>query len=106
MGATACIALPEFADAFPEPGGWTRLAWWIHDHLPYSSLYFFPKSWAVNVQWYEKPERRIDRLAGWHSADGWKKQGTLTKRGMPSHDVPHNSGWQTMRGRFELPTNA
>ena len=36
-------------------GGWQALAWWIHDHLPYASLCFFPKLWAVNIQWHERP---------------------------------------------------
>ena len=26
MGATACIVIPEFVDAFPNPGDWTQLA--------------------------------------------------------------------------------
>ncbi|MFX7017296.1 hypothetical protein ABTI30_20215, partial [Acinetobacter baumannii] len=62
MGATACVVIPAFVDAFADAGedSWTRLAWWIHDHLPYSSLEFFPTLWAFNIQWREEPERRID----------------------------------------------
>ena len=43
MGATACIAIPWFVDRFPAEGDWTKMAWWIHDNLPYSKLWFFPK---------------------------------------------------------------
>ncbi len=63
MGAMACIVLPAFYDAHPEQGGWQLLAQWVHDNLPYSTLYFYPTYWAVNVGWHEQPERRIDSYA-------------------------------------------
>ena len=81
MGATACIVLPAFHDAFPSEGEWQKLAWWIHDHLPYSSLYFFPKLWAVNITWSEAPERRIDSYVA--------PKGCLTKPGMANHSGSH-----------------
>ena len=59
-GAMACIVLPWLADHVEAGGDWRALAWWIHDHLPYSSLYFFPKLAAFNIGWHEQPERRID----------------------------------------------
>ncbi|HVR90535.1 MAG TPA: hypothetical protein VHG29_05520 [Novosphingobium sp.] len=62
-GATACVAIPAFWDAHPEPGGWQLLARWIDDTLPYSTLYFFPTLWAVNIQWHERPLRRVDSYA-------------------------------------------
>jgi hypothetical protein len=62
-GAMACIVIPDFADAHLEQGGWQVLARWIDEALPYSSLHFFPKLWAVNVGWHEVPERRIDSYA-------------------------------------------
>ncbi|WP_126176777.1 hypothetical protein [Tsuneonella rigui] len=62
-GAMACIVIPDFADVYPEEGGWQVLARWIDEMLPYSSLHFFPKLWAVNVGWHEVPERRIDSYA-------------------------------------------
>jgi hypothetical protein len=31
--------------------------------LPYSTLYFFPTNWAVNIGWHERPQRRIDSYA-------------------------------------------
>ena len=62
-GATACVVVPAFYDAHPEPGGWQVLARWIHENLPYSSLFFFPTYWAVNINWHERPQRRIDSHA-------------------------------------------
>jgi hypothetical protein len=58
-GATACIVVPWFADRFAEGADWRALAYWIHNHLPYSSLYFHPKLCAFNISWHEKPKRRI-----------------------------------------------
>lgn len=86
MGATACVAIPAFLDAFPETGAWQKLAWWIHDHLPYSSLEFFPNLWAFNIQWREGPERRIDSYA--------EPRKCLTKPGMPNHEGLHPAEWQ------------
>jgi hypothetical protein len=51
------------ADAHPEEDGWQVLAEWIDAEQPTSSLFFFPKLWAVNVSWHEKPERRVDSHA-------------------------------------------
>jgi len=59
MGATACVVVPAFYDAHPEPGGWQHLARWIDENLPYSWLQFFPKYWAFNINWHERPVRRI-----------------------------------------------
>jgi hypothetical protein len=63
MGAMACVVAPAFYDSHPEPGGWQVLARWIDDNLPYSTLYFFPTFWAVNIGWHERPKRRIDSYA-------------------------------------------
>ena len=62
-GAMACVVLPAFTDAHPEEGGWQVLARWIDDNLNYSSLWFYPTYWAVNVSWHERPKRRIDSYA-------------------------------------------
>jgi hypothetical protein len=94
MGATACILLPAFADAFPKEGDWTKLAWWIHDHLPYSSLFFFPKLWAFNFTWNEAPEKRIDSYV--------KPKGCLTRPGMPNHGGLHEAEWRDLAGHFRI----
>lgn len=85
MGAMACVIVPRFYDHFYSEGDWTKLAWWIHDHLPYSSLYFFPKFWAVNIGWREEPERRINSYVS--------PKGCLTKPGMPNHKGSHATEW-------------
>ena len=88
MGATACVVVPWFADRYAAAGGdaadWRALAWWIHDTLPYSHLQFFPKLCAFNIQWHERPRRRIDSFIA--------PRGCLTKPGMANHAGDH-SGW-------------
>ncbi|POF34258.1 hypothetical protein [Roseibium marinum] len=96
LGATACIAVPWVWDRHSEEGDWRRLAWWIHDHLPYNSLWFFPKLWAVNVNWREAPERRIDSYAA--------PVGLLTKPGFDNHAGDHGAwyeGFPALKGRGE-----
>ena len=63
MGETACLAVPAFWDAHQQPGNWQILTRWIDDNLPHSSLFFFPTLWAVNINWYERPLRRVDSYA-------------------------------------------
>jgi hypothetical protein len=62
-GATACVVLPAFYDMCPEEGSWRVLARWIDKHLNYSSVQFYPAYWAFNIQWHERPARRIDSFA-------------------------------------------
>lgn len=94
MGAAACIVIPWFADRYREGADWRGLAWWIHDHLPYAHLQFFPKLCAFNIQWHEKPERRIDSFIA--------PKGCLTKPGMPNHAGDHSkcyAGFPTLGDR-------
>lgn len=63
MGAMACVVIPGFWAEHKNAGDWRALARWIHEHLPYSTLYFFPTYWAVNIGWHEKPERTIKGYA-------------------------------------------
>lgn len=62
-GATACIVMPWLVNHIMRGGCWTDMAWWIHDHLPYHSLYFFPRLAAFNISWHEAPVRRVDSYA-------------------------------------------
>lgn len=62
-GAMACVVVPSFWAKHQEPGDWRILARWIHEHLPYSTLYFFPTYWAFNIGWHERPERTIKSYA-------------------------------------------
>ncbi|WNJ99975.1 hypothetical protein L2D14_00785 [Thalassospiraceae bacterium LMO-JJ14] len=85
MGATACIVVPWFADRYEEGADWRSLAWWIHDHLPYSRLFFFPKLAAFNITWSENPVRRIDSYIS--------PKGCLTKPGMANHKPRHERSY-------------
>ncbi len=60
MGACACIVIPWFADRYAAGRDWRDLAWWVHDHLDYSAMWFFPKLAAFNLTWREEPARSID----------------------------------------------
>lgn len=59
QGACASIAIPWFADQYAQGRDWRDLAWWLHDHLPYSEMYFFPKLCALNLTWRAHPLRTI-----------------------------------------------
>lgn len=81
MGACACIVVPWFADQYDRGRDWRDLAWWVHDHLPYSRMYFFPKLAAFNLTWSEAPLRDIR---------SWIKPHHLVLRGgeTPSEALP------------------
>lgn len=88
MGATACIIVPPFWDQFQQTGDWQKLAWWIHDNLPYSKLEFFPKYWAFNVTWCEQSKQRISSFT--------EPRGLLTKPGMANNHKDHQHIWQSI----------
>jgi len=57
--AGASIVIPWFADRYADGRDWRDLAWWVHDHLPYSEMWFFPKLAAFNLVWRPEPLRTI-----------------------------------------------
>jgi len=59
MGAGTSLAIPWFGDQYARGRDWRDLAWWIHDHLPYSHMWFFPKLAALNLSWRSVPHRTI-----------------------------------------------
>jgi len=71
--AGASIVIPWFADQYAEGRDWRDLAWWMHDHIPYSELWFFPKLCAFNLTWRPAPWRKI--------ASYIAPKGTLLARG-------------------------
>lgn len=81
IGAGASIVIPWFADRYRQGADWRSLAWWIHDHLPYGHLEFYPKLCAFNIQWSEKPRRRIDSFIA--------PRGCLTRAGWANHAGDH-----------------
>lgn len=58
-GAGTSLVIPWFADRYAKGRDWRDLAWWIHDHLPYSDLWFFPKLCGMNLGWRAFPRRTI-----------------------------------------------
>lgn len=97
-GATACIVVPSLVDYLERGGSWTSLAWWIHDHLPYSTLCFFSRLGAFNIGWHEKPERRIDSYA--------KPQGCLTRPGMENHLGSHRQEYAALLASLDTSASA
>lgn len=57
--AGASVVIPWFADQYDQGRDWRDLAWWMHDHIPYSDLWFFPKLAAFNIAWRPQPLRTI-----------------------------------------------
>ena len=55
----ASIVIPWFADQYAQGRDWRDLAYWIHDHLPYSEQWYFPKLAAFNLTWEPVPRRTI-----------------------------------------------
>jgi hypothetical protein len=84
MGATACVVVHALIPYYEATGRWEALAWWVHDHLPYDELEFFPRSAAVNINWRELPKRRI---RSWIPP----RPGVLTKRGMENFGGTHEA---------------
>lgn len=58
--AGASVVIPWFADQYETGRDWRDLAWWLHDHLDYSEIWFFPRLCAFNLVWRPVPLRRID----------------------------------------------
>lgn len=86
IGAAACIVIPWFADRYAKGADWRSLAWWIHDHLDYAHLQFFPKLCAFNIQWHEVRTRRIDSFIA--------PRGCLTRAGMSNHVADHAASYR------------
>lgn len=93
MGATACIIVHALIPYYEATGRWEALAWWIHDHLPYHDLEFFPKYAAVNVNWREAPERRIYSYIP-------PRRGWLTKPGMENAAGTHEAAYSEWLARL------
>lgn len=83
MGATACVVVHAFLPYYERTGHWEALAWWVHDHLPYHDIEFFPRLAAFNLQWHEAPHRR--RIYSYIPP----RRGWLTKAGMPNQVGSH-----------------
>jgi hypothetical protein len=83
MGAMATIVVHSFIPHYRETGNWEALAWWVHDHLAYSEMQFFPKYAAFNLGWQQTPKRTIYSYIP-------PRRGWLTKPGMANHAGDHS----------------
>lgn len=96
--AGASIVVPWFADRYKAGRDWRDLAWWIHDHLPYSDLWFFPKLCAFNIAWRPQPARTISSYIapkGKLLAAGAEPGERLEQRQARYADFPPFKGIQT-----------
>jgi hypothetical protein len=89
MGATACIVVTAAIPYYERTGDWEALAWWVHDHLPYHAMEFYPRYAAFNLTWREAPERRIYSQTP-------PRRGWLTKPGMANHAGSHEREWRKL----------
>lgn len=97
-GATACIAVPWFADRYAQGESWQAMAWWIHDHLPYSELCFYARLCAFNIAWHESPKRLIRSLV--------PPTGTLTRPDMLNSVGSHADWYRHWGERYGAPVRA
>jgi hypothetical protein len=58
-GRVTTVVIPWFAERYAEGADWRAMAWWIHDHLPYRELHFFPYLEAFNICYHYSQNRRI-----------------------------------------------
>lgn len=94
-GAGVTVVIPWFADRYDHGRDWQDLAWWIHDHLAYSHLWFFPKLAAFNISWRSEPLRMISSYIapkGKLLAAGDEPNIGLTRRRAMYSDFPRFCG--------------
>lgn len=89
MGATACVVVNRFVPWYERTGDWEAMAWWVHDHLAYHEMEFFPRLAAFNLQWREEPVRRITSYIP-------PRRGLLTRPGMDNWNGRHAAAYATM----------
>jgi hypothetical protein len=82
IGAMATVIVHALIPHYRATGDWEAMAWWVHDHLPYSEMDFFPKYAAFNLGWRERPRRTIYSFIP-------PRRGWLTKPGRPNHGGMH-----------------
>jgi hypothetical protein len=81
IGATATVVVNSFVAYYERTGDWQAMAWWVHDHLDYCEMEFFPRLAAFNLTWREAPTRQIYSFVA--------PKGFLTRPGMPNHQGSH-----------------
>ncbi|MBJ3783244.1 hypothetical protein [Devosia sediminis] len=89
MGATACVIINRFIPYYERTGDWEAMAWWVHDHLPYHHMEFFPKFAAFNLQWREDSVRQVYSMIP-------PRRGWLTKPGMENWAGRHAESYEDL----------
>ncbi|MBU1304729.1 MAG: peptidase M15 [Alphaproteobacteria bacterium] len=89
MGATACIIVNRFIPYYERTGDWEAMAWWVHDHLPYHHMQFFPRYAAFNLQWRQDPVRAIYSYVP-------PRRGILTDPAKPNWSGRHDTAYAAM----------
>jgi hypothetical protein len=84
MGACATVVVNAFIPYYEATGHWEALAWWVHDHLPYDDLEFFPRYAAFNLGWKDAPDGGIYSYIP-------PRRGWLVKRGTPEAAKDHSA---------------
>jgi hypothetical protein len=87
IGACATIIVHALIPWYERTGHWEPVAWWIHDHLPYDELEFFPKLVAFNYAHGDRQRRRILSYIP-------PRRGILTKPGMEGADGDHSRAYE------------
>jgi hypothetical protein len=83
IGACATVIVNAFIPYYERTGHWEALAWWVHDHLPYDDLEFFPKYAAFNLGWKDAPSGGIYSYSP-------PRRGWLVKRDSPEFAKNHS----------------
>ena len=84
MGACATIVVHALIPWYDRTGQWEAAAWWIHDHLPYDELEFFPRYAAFNYCHGDRQRRRIRSYIP-------PRRGWLTKPDMANASGDHSA---------------
>lgn len=95
-GACATIIVHALIPWYDRTGRWESLAWWIHDHLPYDTLEFFPKFAAFN---YGHGDRRRRHIRSYIPP----RRGVLTKPGMANATGDHAAEYADWLATLERP---
>jgi hypothetical protein len=89
--AGASVVIPWFAERYEQGRDWRDLAWWLHEHLDYSEIWFFPKLCAFNLVWRPVAHRTISSYItprGKLLAAGDEPTETLSERQARYNDFP------------------
>jgi hypothetical protein len=87
VGAMATIVVHALIPHYERTGDWEAMSWWVHDHLPYSEMEFFPKYAAFNLSWQDTPKRQIYSYIP-------PRRGWLTRPGLPNHAGVHSAAYR------------